>query len=142
MYETWPLEVREAVLDGRVEEGMTSEMVQVAWGQPTEVITRPNGKMEEEIWIYRKTTGGEYYDPVMSSMPIGSGPIYSARGIGRSAPVSVGVGTNVGGIGLGGGGIAPISSGPIMISPPVTTEKEVVFRDGIVHRADPPDPKK
>src|SRR5256885_11275089 len=47
IYETWPLEVRQAVLDGKVEQGMTPDMVRVAWGEPTEKVASPTGGDEE-----------------------------------------------------------------------------------------------
>src|SRR4030095_16670930 len=43
IYESWPLEVKQAVLDGKVEPGMNSDMVRVAWGEPTEVTTSQAG---------------------------------------------------------------------------------------------------
>jgi len=158
IYETWPLETKQAVLDGKVEPGMTPEMVKVAWGKPTEVITRagaPNSG-DDEIWIYR-TGGGE--DPSMmypgAGYPGGypnSGVMNSGTGItigtGRGGTVitpstTIGIGGGTAGIGLGGSGIGMGNAG--MGSPypypsvqrPVE-EREVVFRDGVVYRADEP----
>lgn len=141
-YESWPLEMRQAVLDGRIEPGMTPEMVEVAWGKPDEVIGRRNGPHEDEIWIYRKTSGGDYIYP---TTPMGGYPGVYPGGYpvgvgGRSAGISVGVGTGgatgvsvgTGGVGMGG----VMAGGPIMVRPPVTTEREVVIRDGVVIRAD------
>ena len=51
IYETWPIETRQAVLDGKVEQGMTPEMVKVAWGTPTEVVTNPGGGVGDEVWV-------------------------------------------------------------------------------------------
>jgi hypothetical protein len=130
LYESWPLEVRQAVLDGKVEPGMNTDMVAVAWGKPSEVITRANGPHEDEIWIYRTTTGGDYVDPAGMSPVIPT----TTRGATRTG-ISVGVGG--GGIGIGNAPVMP--SAPIMVRPPVTTEREVVFRDGVVIRADPPE---
>src|SRR3954469_17491219 len=62
LYESWPLEVRQAVLDGRAEKGMTSDMVAMGLGKPTEIVA--GSSSAEEIWIYR--TGGENFDPTMS----------------------------------------------------------------------------
>lgn len=151
-YESWPLEMRQAVLDGRIEPGMTPEMVEVAWGKPDEVIARRNGPHEDEIWIYRKTSGGDYVYP---TTPMGGYPGvypggYPVGGGGRSTGISVGVGTGgatgvsvgTGGIGVGTGGIGMgggMAGGPIMVRPPVTTEREVVIRDGVVIRADQAD---
>lgn len=158
-YESWPLEMRQAVLDGRIEPGMTPEMVEVAWGKPDEVIARRNGPHEDEIWIYRKTSGGDYVYP---TTPIGGYPSGYPGGYpvgvgGRSTGVSVGVGTGggtgvsvgtggigvgvgTGGVGMGGVGMGGVmAGGPIMVRPPVTTEREVVIRDGVVIRADQAD---
>ena len=52
IYETWPIEVRQAVLDGKVEPGMTSDMVRVAWGEPSEVVTQ--SASSDEIWVYKR----------------------------------------------------------------------------------------
>src|SRR5215211_8106615 len=62
IYETWPIEVRQAVLDGKVDPGMDTEMVRVAWGNPSEVTTSPAG---DEIWVYSKggDPGSVYYPP-------------------------------------------------------------------------------
>ena len=63
VYETWPIEVRQAVLDGKVEPGMNADMVRVAWGEPSEVSVSPAG---DEIWVrgrddaaYRRFTAAE-----------------------------------------------------------------------------------
>jgi outer membrane murein-binding lipoprotein Lpp len=53
-YESWPLEVQQAVLSGRVDKGMTPEMVKVALGEPSKVETRDGKTGEEEVWIYSK----------------------------------------------------------------------------------------
>jgi hypothetical protein len=153
-YESWPLEMRQAVLDGRIEPGMTPEMVEVAWGKPDEVIARRNGPHEDEIWIYRKSSGADYVYP---TPPIGGYPVVYPGGYpvgvgGRSAGVSVGVGNGGGtgvsvgtggiGVGVGTGGVGMggvMAGGPIMVRPPVTTEREVVIRDGVVIRADQAD---
>lgn len=140
-YESWPLDVRQAVLDGRVEPGMTPQMVEVAWGQPSEVLARANGPHEDEIWVYRTTSGGDYIYP---SPPLGGGYPgsypggYPTGGIGRSG---VGVGVGTGGVSVGTGGNGAMMPTPVMVRPPVTTEREVVFRDGVVIRADKPEPK-
>ena len=170
VYEQWPIEVRQAVLDGKVEEGMTPEMVTMALGQPTEVVTR-NGTVnsgDDEVWIYR--TGG--IDPNMgSSYPGGAYPgggypgaaypgggypgtgypasngggiiMSPGRGGGVAViPPSIGIGMGGSGIGggLGGPGIGGMGTGMPMPSTPVE-EREVVFRNGVVLRADPPPEK-
>ena len=49
-YETWPFEVKEAVLSGEVLRGMDTAMVLVARGKPFERVDRGNG---DEVWVYR-----------------------------------------------------------------------------------------
>src|SRR5476649_1054280 len=70
VYEQWPIEMRQAVLDGKVEEGMTPDMVVMAIGKPTEVNTRSGTPStgDDEVWIYR--TGGDT-DPGMMMPPVG-----------------------------------------------------------------------
>ena len=97
IYETWPLEVRQAVLDGKVEAGMNTDMVRVAWGEPSEIATSPAG---DEIWIYSR--GG---DP--------GGVMYPGGGMGGVGGMGTGIGgTGIGGGGIGGSGIGIGSSGP------------------------------
>lgn len=147
IYETWPLEVRQAVLDGKVEPGMNADMVRVAWGKPTEVSTSPGG---DEIWVYSKggDPGSVYYPGGgMGSAGLGSGTgigISTGRGgtsIGTSA--GIGIGGSAGGIGLGGGGLGGMGGmggmgSPIITQPTPPEIREVVFRDGLVVRADKP----
>lgn len=152
IYETWPIETKQAVLDGKVEVGMTPEMVRVAWGQPTEVISRSTGPGEEEIWIYRKGgnedyamggPGGVYgggYPGAMGGNTVGIG-VATGRGMGTVVGPVVGVGMGSGGV-YGGypgtvGGMGGMGS-PVMTGPSRVEEKEVVFRNGVVHRADSP----
>lgn len=158
LYDQWPLEVRQAILDGKVEPGMTPQMVEVAWGKPTEVVNRSNAANDEEIWIYRK--GGD--DGTMM-MPVG-GPSYPGGMYpgtypgtypGGVYPGGTGVGISTGrggtsimtgtGIGLGGpggvgmGGMGGMGTVPVMVGRPTPAEeREVVFRNGVVYRADAP----
>lgn len=169
IYETWPIETRQAVLDGKVEQGMTPEMVRVAWGTPSEVVTSPGGGAGDEIWVYRKGgddgsmngypgaaypgggyPGGGYPGTYPgggypgSGYPSGgnSGTIGISTGRGGTGIItggSVGIGGGIGGIGIGGGGMG---GGPIMTRPSPADVREVVFRNGVVYRADaPPDAK-
>jgi hypothetical protein len=172
IYESWPIETKQAVLDGKVEPGMLPEMVKVAWGTPSEVIASPGGGPGDEIWVYRQ--GGE--DPSMMGYPGASYPgggypgsgypgsaypgagypsgiggpsigISTGRGgtgiiTGGGGGIGIGGGTGIsggiGGIGIGGGGMG----GPVMSRPRPADVKEVVFRNGVVFRADlPTDPK-
>ncbi len=152
IYETWPLEVKQAVLDGRVEPGMDQDMVRVAWGEPTEVSISPAG---DEIWIYAKggDPGGASYPGSRGGiMGGGSGGAGSAVGVctgrggtvvGTSSSVGIGIGGGAGGmgIGVGGGGIGIGGGGiggPIMSRPVAPDIREVVFRNGTVVRADKP----
>lgn len=83
-YESWPLEVQQAILNGHAIQGMTPEQVEMSLGKPTEIITRSAKGGDDEVWVYRKGGG------------IG--------GALRNTGVSIGGG--VGGIGVGtsGGG--------------------------------------
>lgn len=105
-YESWPLEVQEAVLNGRVKKGMTKEQVEMAVGKPTEVVTRSAKAGEDEIWVYRKGGG-------VSSL-LGNTGVSVGGGVG-----GVGVSTGTG----GGGRRSP-------------EENEVVFANGVVVRSD------
>ena len=109
VYESWPVEVQSAVLEGRVEKGMTPEMVRVALGEPTRVEPRSGYDPGEEVWIYVKK--GD------SKMPL----------------PNIGVGTNIGGVGVStstgrrGGGRSRGGSG-------TPEETQVVFQKGVVTR--------
>ncbi len=167
IYEQWPIEVRQAVLDGKVEEGMTPEMVVMAIGKPTEVNTRSGTPQtgDDEVWIYR--TGGVEQDPggmypgsaypgggypgstyPGSTYPGGMYPGSTGGGIimspGRGGgvavmPPSIGIGSRGTTIGGGMGGTYP--GGPIGSTLPMqrtpVEEREVVFRNGVVLHADP-----
>jgi hypothetical protein len=147
IYETWPLEVRQAVLDGKVEPGMNPDMVRVAWGEPSEVTVSPGG---DEIWVYSR--GG---DPGSVIYPGGSG-MGSSTGLGGSGigmggtgigistgrggtvvgtSGGIGIGGGMGGVGIGGTGMGGMGS-PIVTRPTPPDIREVVFRKGVVVRAD------
>jgi hypothetical protein len=51
LYDTWPPEIKEAVLSQRAVPGMNPDMVRVALGKPAQVI--PGSNPGEEVWIYR-----------------------------------------------------------------------------------------
>lgn len=106
-YESWPLDVQEAVLKGEARKGMTPEQVEVAMGKPTEVVTRGVKAGEDEIWVYRKSNVG-------SSLLNNTG---------------VGIGGGIGGVSVGTG----IGGGGRRQSP---DEREVVFANGVVVRSD------
>ena len=144
IYETWPLEVRQAVLDGKVEPGMDADMVRVSWGEPTQISATPAG---DEIWIYAK--GGDPGSVIypggsagMGGSTIGMGGsgigISTGRGgtsIGTST--GIGIGGGIGGVGIGGTGVGGMG-GPIVTQPTPPDIREVVFRGGVVLRADKP----
>jgi hypothetical protein len=156
IYETWPIDVRQAVLDGKVEPGMTPEMVTVAWGKPSEVVQQ--GGAGDEVWVYKKGgDDGTMMYPGGASYPGGMYPgagypggVYPGTGsgvtigTGRGGTVvgtSAGVGMGgMGGIGSGMGGVmGPGGMGtPIMTRPTPPEIREVIFRNGVVARADSP----
>ncbi len=107
-YESWPLEVQEAVLNGKARKGMTPEQVEMALGKPSEVVTRSAKAGEDEVWVYRK--GGGLGSGLLNNTGVSVG-----GGLG-----GVNVGTGVGG---GGGRRSP-------------EETEVVFGNGVVVRSD------
>ncbi len=115
LYESWPFEIQEAVLNGRVVVGMTPEMVSVVLGKPSEVMAREGKKGPEEVWIY-KTSGG----------------------LNLLKNSNISLGGNIGGVGIGGpiGGGVPLGSGGGG-SEPVEDQQDVVFQNGVVVRADP-----
>jgi hypothetical protein len=145
IYETWPLEIRQAVLDGKVEPGMNPDMVRVAWGEPSEVSVSPAG---DEIWVYAKggDPGGVIYPGSTgmggSGMGIGGGGTGIGISTGRGGTVvgtsgGIGIGGGMGGVGIGGGGMGGMG-GPIVTRPTPPDVREVVFRKGVVVRADKP----
>lgn len=108
VYESWPLEIQQAVFNGEVKPGMTPEMVTMSIGKPTEVESRPGKNGEDEVWIYR--TGG--------------GGVGSLLG---NADISIGGG--MGGVNIG----APLGGRQRSTA---TDEREVVFQNGVVLRSD------
>jgi len=144
IYETWPLEVRQAVLDGKVEPGMNVEMVKVAWGEPSQITTSPAG---DEIWVYSKGGDpGQVYYPGGTAGSIGNSGIgMGGTGIGLGGGgTGIGISTGRGGTSIGtsggigiGGGMGGLG-GPIVTRPTLPDIREVVFRGGIVTRADKP----
>ena len=145
LYESWPLDMQQAVLDGKVVPGMTPDMVRMAIGKPTEVTTRSNGGPGDEVWIYRKGgddggglggLGGMGGPNIGLGGSLGGIGINTASGMGTSIGTGIGtaIGPNVGigtsiGTNIGAGLPAPSSSGP-------AEERDVVFQDGVVLRAD------
>jgi hypothetical protein len=151
IYETWPLEVRQAVLDGKVEPGMDADMVRVSWGEPTQISATPAG---DEIWIYAKGgdpgsviypggsagMGGSTIGMGGSGIGVGGSGIGISTGRGGTSigtSTGIGIGGGIGGVGIGGTGVGGMG-GPIVTQPTPPDIREVVFRGGVVLRADKP----
>jgi len=81
-FESWPVDMREAILNGQVVKGMTPDMVRVAKGNPTRIEHRDGQKGPEEVWVYQKggALGGN------TELTIGGG--YGGVGVGAGVPVS------------------------------------------------------
>ncbi len=127
---------------------MTPDMVTVAWGQPSEIVAQSaNG---DEIWVYKKGGhDGSVYYPGGSQYPAQMGSVVGGPGIGISTGrggtaigATGGIGIGGGGIGVGGpsigmGGMGGVGS-PIVTPPTPPEIREVVFRNGVVMKADRP----
>jgi hypothetical protein len=140
LYESWPLDMQQAVLDGKVVPGMTPDMVRMAIGKPTEITTRANGGSGDEVWIYRKggDDGGGFGGLGGPNIGLGGSlggiGINTASGMGTS--IGTGIGTAIGpNVGIGTSIGTNIGAGlPAPSSP--AEERDVVFQDGVVLRAD------
>lgn len=127
-YESWPLEVQDAILSGEARKGMTPEQVEMALGKPTQIISNSVKPGQDEIWVYRKSAVGSTLLGAVSGVSVGTG--LGGVNVGASGG-GVNVGSNVGGVSMGtsvGGGRPSRSQAP--------DEQEVVFRNGVVLRAD------
>jgi len=113
LYESWPFDMQEAVLNGKVVKGMDADMVRMTLGEPSEITGRNGRKGVEEVWIYRTSSLGGGLSRALSGSAISVGGGTS----GIYAPPIV--------LGGGGGSAAPIED-----------EQEVVFQNGVVVRAD------
>jgi hypothetical protein len=113
LYESWPFEVKDAILDQRVIPGMDADMVRMAVGEPAEINTRPDprSRVMEEVWIYRTRGGGGG-----SAM--------------RNTSISVGGGT--GGVYVGG---SPMVLGGGGGQAAIPEENVVIFQNGRVTRS-------
>lgn len=129
LYDQWPIEMRQAVLDGKVELGMTPEMVEMAIGKPTEIQRRAvsSGEGEDMLWIYRPVVFADDPGPYGRGRPptgevdpsVNPGSISTAPNIGQYPPIG--------------------SSLPKETK--VVDERIITFCNGVVLRADPPLPK-
>jgi len=77
-YESWPVEMRQAVLDGRIEEGMTGEMVEMSIGRPTSVGYRGT----QEVWVYQTKSGINL--PVNVGVGVGPAVVQTGSGGGTT----------------------------------------------------------
>lgn len=109
VYESWPVDVQDAVYHGKAIPGMTPEQVEMAMGKPTEITSR-GGKdgSSEDVWVYKKSSAH-----LPSVLP------------------NVSVGTSVGGVGVGTstGGRRGSRGGR-----DDDEDQEIVFRNGVVLR--------
>jgi hypothetical protein len=114
VYESWPVEVQDAVLHNRAIAGMTPEQVEMAMGKPTEITSRAGKDGPEEVWVYKKSSSTS---SVLGGLP----------------RVNVGMGTNVGGVGVGSS--VPIGGGGGRSRRPADSDDdEIVFKNGAVIR--------
>jgi hypothetical protein len=81
-YESWPLEVQEAILNGQVKPGMTPEMVEMSVGKPTEVVNRAVSAGQDEVWIYRKRGSSSLLKNTSVSVGGGLGGVSVGTGVG------------------------------------------------------------
>lgn len=122
VYETWPIDVQEAVVRQQAIPGMTPEMVEVALGKPTEVQSRAGKDGPEEVWIYRKSANA------LPGLLRNTG--LSVGGVGVSN-AGISVGGNVGGVGVSTGTSARRGGAR---TPTDADDQEIVFRNGTVLR--------
>ena len=106
-YESWPLDVQQAILNSEAIKGMTPEQVEMSLGRPSEILTRSAKGGDDEVWVYRKGSA-----------------LSGLGGVLKNTGVSIGGGAAGVGVGTGGGGGGSSSR----------EELEVVFRNGVVSR--------
>lgn len=133
-YETWPFEIKEAVLSGQVLRGMDPTMVLVARGKPAERIDRGNG---DEVWVYRvrgENSSSSSILPRGSQISLGGSPSYPGAtypypgsGYPSAGYPSGGSGIYIPPIVLGGGGGG---------NEVPEDEEEIVFHNGRVTHGD------
>jgi hypothetical protein len=81
-YESWPLDVQEAVLSGEARKGMTREQVEMALGKPSQVVSRSTVG-DDEVWVYRKgAVGSALLNNTGVSVGTGMGGVNVGTGIG------------------------------------------------------------
>ena len=84
VYRSFPSEVQRQITAGRVDVGFTPEMVRMALGAPSRVISRQTELGSTEVWVYRENS-----PRVSVGFGIGS--------FGRHSASSIGVATSTGG---------------------------------------------
>ena len=114
LYESWPIDMQSAILEGKVVKDMTPDMVRMALGEPTRIEPRAGSTTSEETWIYEKSGG---LGVPLPNVSLGGG----LGGLG----VSTG---RRGGGGGGRGGGSSAGSG--------AQEQQIVFQNGVVTRVD------
>jgi hypothetical protein len=78
-FNTWPPEVQDNVLAGRIDVGYSAAQVRMALGPPERITTRKDNDGTSETWIYRDGS------PRISwGLGIGSGGRHSSVGVGVS----------------------------------------------------------
>ncbi len=87
-FESWSPEAQQAVSEGRIEVGFTSEQVRTAWGEPDHIAMEISAEGETERWVYEKSS------PAIG-IGIGGGNYSRGGGVGGSIGTTVGGGTNV-----------------------------------------------
>jgi hypothetical protein len=110
LYESWPVDMQAAVLEGRVVKDMTPDMVRMALGEPTRIEPKIGSTTGEETWIYEKGGGMNLPRPNIS------------------------LGGGIGGVGVStgsrrGGGGSRNAGGSAQ-------EQEIVLQNGVVTRVD------
>lgn len=85
LYESWPIDMQSAVLEGRAVKDMTPDMVRMALGEPTRIEPRVGSTTGEEVWIYQKGGGMNLPRPNISlGGMIGGVGVSTGGGGGRS----------------------------------------------------------
>ena len=130
IYDTWPLNTREAVLAGKVERGMTADMVRMSWGEPKKIV---DSNANEQVWTYEIAgEPGRLIDPATGMPPNPATIGVSSRRV--DLLTANGSTTGPGGSSVQTG----LNSAPVYSEPTPPEVHEVVFREGIVYRADLP----
>ncbi len=106
VFESWPLDMQSAVLEGRAVKDMTPAMVRMALGEPTRITPNAGYEKGEETWIYVKSGGSNL------SLP------------------NIGLGGSIGGVGVSTGG----RGGGRSRAPSGEEEIQVIFQKGVVTR--------